>query len=192
MTNIHPQKQLVTLTQYLENSKDLLAIFGVFIAIVGLSSSLGLKLIAAFISFFAFTCSTLILIEFWRKKPEGELSLSVVFFRFSLSLLAFALFLYWFTIFDTIFPNFIFFVSAILVIEAFIIVINWTRKKSSSLENFLQKLKASLTLQIFYTTIILTFTVAISYLISSIVRDPLFRFTTWIVDVSHKLSGPIL
>ena len=64
MVNDTKDKEVITLKNYLEKNKDLLSILGVFIAIAVFSGNLSIKLIAAVISFCAFTCATLILIEF--------------------------------------------------------------------------------------------------------------------------------
>lgn len=192
MTDHIPKEPLITLTQYLEDNKDLLAILGVFVAVIGFSSNLGIKLIAAAISFFAFTCATLILIEFWRKKPKGEVSLSVQFFRISLFFLVLALFFYWFTIFDAIFPDSIFFIAMVLMIEAFGIIINKARQKYSYIENALQKLRTNKRTQIVYALILLIVIGVFARSISNHIQLPIRGAATWVIKTSNSISGPVL
>ncbi|MHB9010638.1 MAG: hypothetical protein ACYC49_00200 [Ignavibacteriaceae bacterium] len=83
----------LTLKNYLDGNKDLLVILGIFVAIVAFCNNLGVKLLAAFISFSSFTCAMLVLIELWRKPINGIASSTVKFFRIALFCLAFGFFL---------------------------------------------------------------------------------------------------
>jgi hypothetical protein len=178
-----------TLRDYLEKNKDLLAILGVFIAITALAGVLALKLIAVFISFFSFTCATIILIEFWRQPAESKGSLLISFFRFALSFLALSFFAYWFTIADGFYPDIVFFIATLVFAALIAIFIRFLKKKfgwAKRIFNF--DLRA---VRILFTIVAMLISLFCARILANKIDAPVFKAVVWIAVVSSKIQGPI-
>jgi hypothetical protein len=187
--------KVFTLTDYLKENKDILVILGIFITITALSANLSIKLVAALISFASFTCSTIILIEFWRKslRKGRRVSMSVYFFRFFLFLLAFGFFSYWFIIVDAIYPDtIIFMLLTLILMELF-------RLGVKQVKNILVKrahskgkeIKISKSITLIIVIIVILLSLAISRFIANKINLPVFKFVVQVVSFSTQIKGPI-
>lgn len=186
----------MTLKEYLENNKDILGILGVFIAVTALSANLSIKIVAAFISFSSFTCSTLILIEFWRCpiKKDGRMPLLISAFRVALFCLAFGFFLYWFVVMDAIYPELVFAILLLILLELF----GWCTKRLIERKTFvkaranLRKRKVLLVVVVIIITVIVAIaTLVIARFIANKIELPIFKFVVWVISASSKIQGPI-
>jgi len=182
---------IITLKSYLKDNKDLLPILGVFVAISVLSGNLSIKLIAAPISFFSFTCASLILIESWRQRSHGVPSLSLRFFRIALFLLAFSFFGYWFTIFYAIFPAAIGPVLALIIAEVGILCVRKLKEKVGWIERAIEVLKERRAPRTIFLITVIIAIMAIAKVIASMIEAPVFKAVVWVIDASNKIQGPI-
>lgn len=185
------KKEVITLKAYLEQNKDLLSILGVFVAIAVFSGSLSIKLIAAFISFAAFTCATLILIEFWRQPLQGTASFGLYFFRIVLLILAFGFFAYWFVVVDAIYPDAVFPVLVLLILEIFALSLEKLKEKFVRIERILGTFKKRKVLVIIVFIIIMVVVLVLSRVIANVVNISIFKTVLKIIEISSKIQGPI-
>lgn len=182
----------ITLTSYLKDNKDLLSILGVFIAIAVFSGNLSIKLIAALISFFSFTCATLILIEFWRQSfKNGVASLGLYFFRIALFLLALSFFGYWFTILDAIYPDMVFFVLFVIIAEVVVLCLKKLKEKIDWIRMVFEILKKRKALKIIFVIILIITILIAARIIANKIELPIFKAVVWIISTSSKIQGPI-
>ncbi len=181
----------ITLKKYLEDNKDLLTILGIFVAIVAFSNNLSIKLLAAFISFASFSCATIVLIEFWRKRVAKNPPLSVQLFRGALFFLALGFFLYWFTVFDAIYPDLIFPVLVLLITEVIGWLLSKTRQKNKSVKNYFARLKKRKVKRWIVGIVVALAILAAARQVANLVDVPVFKAVVWIITVSNKITGPI-
>jgi hypothetical protein len=185
-------EEVVLLSDYLEDNKNILTILGVFIAITALSGNLSIKILAAFISYMSFSCCTLILFELWRKPINKKISVSVSvrLFRFFLFLLALGFFLYWFVVIDAVYPNMTFFVLSLFAVELFALFIKALKKKEYSYK-FFKKISEKKFLATIFVFISIILIIIISRLIANLFEAPIYKAVVSIIVASSKISGPI-
>jgi len=189
--------EIINLSDYLKENKDLLTILGVFIAMTALSANLSIKLIAALISFMSFTCCTFILIEIWKKSINKgrRTSMLVGYFKVALFLLVLGFFLYWFIIMDLIYPNQIIFILLfLLIMELFLLFF----KKILLIGNIIDKAKSKITSKKLFKSIVIVavgiiiiISLKISWLIASKINFPVYKLITQIILLPSEIKCPI-
>lgn len=187
----NPEQPKVSLSTYLSQNSDILSILGVFVAIMGLSGNLSIKLIAVFVSFFAFTCATIILIEFWRRPIDGKVSFRLRSFRVALSLLALSFFLYWFCIVDAAFPTLIGPVLAILFTEGWVGGVSLLEKKIAWIKKVREKVWANKLMNTAYALAVTFIVLYLAAKIASMIEFPIFNAVVWVINTSANLKGAI-
>ncbi len=172
------QEKGITLQSYLKSNKDLLSTLAVFVGITVFAASLSLKLIAIFISFLAFTCATIILIELCKPLKE-KASITLNIFRYVLFLLAFAFFAYWFVIFDVIYPDLAFFASLLIIFEVLVLIF----------KRFIYKSKK--TGKIIIIIIIILTSLLLARLVANKLDVPIFKAVVKVIEISSQIKGSI-
>ena len=183
--------QIISLKDYLYENKDLLSILGVFIAIAVLAGNLSIKLIAALISLFSFTCATLILIEFWKRPLSGKPSFNLRLFKVAFSLLLLGFLVYLFVVFDGIYPDAIFPVLVITMAEIEGWCIKKLKQKEGRIKNSFEYIGKRKVLVLFVGIVITLVTIAAARKLANAIDVPLFKIVVSIVDYSNKITGPI-
>ena len=185
------ERQVTSLSDYVNENKDLLTIFGVFIAVAAFAGNLSIKIIAAFISIAAVTCAAFIAIEIWKRPIKGKSSLLLSFFRVALLLLTLSLLVYCFYFFDAIYPDISFPIITVILFEIVAWFLNrmdrhplgkrimdWIRRRAKFWKVVIVGILAILILFIART-------------ITNKIDLPLFKVVVWIATVSSKIQGSV-
>ena len=127
-------------------------------------------------------------------KKEGRTPFLIRAFRISLFCLAFGFFLYWFVVMDAVYPELVFALLLLILLELF----GWCTKKLIEKKTFIktrtylkERKKTSIIVVIVITLIVAITDLVVARLIANKIELPIYKFVVWVISVSSKIQGPI-
>jgi len=88
-------KKKNTLARFIEDNKNLLTIFGVFVAVTTFAAGLPIKSVGSVLAFIFLTLTIIIWLEIWEQFPSGDGTWKLIIFENLLSFGTFVLVFYW-------------------------------------------------------------------------------------------------